>query len=144
MIAGEKILITGVTGSVAEPLGRFLATDNDIWGVARFAGDGDGRRQALDDAGITTGPSTSGRARSTTCRTISRTSCTSRGCAPTSRTSRTPCGSTSRHRVRAPALPPGQGGAGHVGHGVYSGHDDPWYAYTEDDPIGQGATGRPR
>ena len=37
MISGEKILITGVTGVVARPLAEFLAKNNEVWGVARFA-----------------------------------------------------------------------------------------------------------
>jgi nucleoside-diphosphate-sugar epimerase len=52
MISGEKILITGVSGMVGEPLARHLAKDNEVWGVARFT-DPDVRR-ALSDAGIVT------------------------------------------------------------------------------------------
>src|SRR3546814_482280 len=37
MISGEKILITGVTGMVATPLAHFLAQENEVWGIARFA-----------------------------------------------------------------------------------------------------------
>jgi UDP-glucuronate 4-epimerase len=33
---GAKILITGPTGQVAEPLARALAADNEVWGIARF------------------------------------------------------------------------------------------------------------
>jgi nucleoside-diphosphate-sugar epimerase len=36
MIRGEKILVTGVTGSIARPAARFLARDNEVWGAARF------------------------------------------------------------------------------------------------------------
>lgn len=36
MIRGEKILVTGATGAVAQPLIRFLAPDNEVWGAARF------------------------------------------------------------------------------------------------------------
>ena len=52
VISGKKILVTGVSGMVAEPLARFLAAENDVWGVARFE-DAE-RRARLDDAGITT------------------------------------------------------------------------------------------
>jgi len=61
MTSDEKILITGVTGSVAEPLARFLAAENDVWGLARF-GDTDEairlspKRVALEEAGVTTRP----------------------------------------------------------------------------------------
>ncbi|MCP3985051.1 MAG: NAD(P)-dependent oxidoreductase [bacterium] len=33
---GEKILITGVTGQVAAPVARALASDNEVWAIARF------------------------------------------------------------------------------------------------------------
>lgn len=36
MKPGSKILVTGVTGQVAEPIARALAADNEVWGVARF------------------------------------------------------------------------------------------------------------
>ena len=34
---GEKILITGVTGKIAFPIARKLASTNEVWGVARLA-----------------------------------------------------------------------------------------------------------
>jgi nucleoside-diphosphate-sugar epimerase len=52
MISGEKILVTGVSGKVAEPLARFLATDNEVWGAARFSNPE--KRRSLEAAGITT------------------------------------------------------------------------------------------
>lgn len=36
MLKNEKILITGATSTVARPLARSLARDNEVWGVARF------------------------------------------------------------------------------------------------------------
>ncbi|HEX4778792.1 MAG TPA: NAD(P)-dependent oxidoreductase, partial [Acidimicrobiia bacterium] len=36
-MSGKKILVTGPTGQVAEPITRALARDNDVWGVARFS-----------------------------------------------------------------------------------------------------------
>ena len=39
MISGEKILISGVTGIVAQPLAKFLAQNNEVWGLARFTAD---------------------------------------------------------------------------------------------------------
>jgi nucleoside-diphosphate-sugar epimerase len=44
--------VTGASGKVAEPLARFLAKDNEVWGAARFSNP-DKRRQ-LEEAGITT------------------------------------------------------------------------------------------
>ena len=52
MISGEKILVTGVHGAVAFPLARSLASENDVWGAARFTDPT--LRAKVDDAGITT------------------------------------------------------------------------------------------
>ena len=66
MLSGEKILITGVSGQIAGPLARYLAKDNEVWGIARFrpaeAGlirqvvDETDPRQLLEAAGIKTLP----------------------------------------------------------------------------------------
>lgn len=37
MLTGEKILITGLTGQVGEPIARALARENEVWGAARFS-----------------------------------------------------------------------------------------------------------
>jgi UDP-glucuronate 4-epimerase len=37
MLDGQKILITGVTGRIAFPIARALATRNEVWGAARFS-----------------------------------------------------------------------------------------------------------
>ncbi|HEY4333344.1 MAG TPA: NAD(P)-dependent oxidoreductase [Ilumatobacteraceae bacterium] len=47
----EKILITGVAGQIAFPMARFLAADNEVWGLARFSEAGS--RERVEDAGIT-------------------------------------------------------------------------------------------
>jgi UDP-glucuronate 4-epimerase len=47
---GAKILITGPTGQVANPIARALAADNEVWGIARFTDDS--ARQSLEEAGI--------------------------------------------------------------------------------------------
>jgi nucleoside-diphosphate-sugar epimerase len=52
VLSGEKILITGPAGQIAFPLARFLARDNEVWGIARF---GDAATRAEVDAlGVTT------------------------------------------------------------------------------------------
>ena len=49
-LTGEKILITGATGQVANPVAKALARDNDVWAVARF---GSAKaRQDLEGAGV--------------------------------------------------------------------------------------------
>ncbi|MGE0306118.1 MAG: NAD-dependent epimerase/dehydratase family protein [Acidimicrobiia bacterium] len=52
MLTGEKILITGPAGRIAEPLCKALAADNDVWGVARFSDEG--ARARIDAHGVTT------------------------------------------------------------------------------------------
>lgn len=47
---GRKIVVTGVTGQVAEPLAVALAADNDVVGAARFS-DADARAR-LEAAGV--------------------------------------------------------------------------------------------
>ena len=54
MIEKEKILITGVTGAIALPVARFLATHNEVWGTARFTNEA--ARQELEDVGVRTIP----------------------------------------------------------------------------------------
>ena len=49
-LSGRKVLITGPTGQVAEPVTRALARDNDVWGVARFS-DPEARAR-LEEAGV--------------------------------------------------------------------------------------------
>ena len=52
MLSGEKILITGPAGQIAYPLARYLAADNEVWGIARF---GDpSTREEVDALGVTT------------------------------------------------------------------------------------------
>ena len=52
MLSGEKILVTGVTGTVPLPIAEFLAKENEVWGLARFS-DPAARRQ-VESIGITT------------------------------------------------------------------------------------------
>ena len=46
----SKILITGPTGQVAIPIAQALATDNEVWGIARFTNTA--AREALEKAGV--------------------------------------------------------------------------------------------
>jgi UDP-glucuronate 4-epimerase len=49
-LSGEKILITGATGQVANPIAKALAADNEVWAVARF-GNAKARKD-LEAAGV--------------------------------------------------------------------------------------------
>jgi nucleoside-diphosphate-sugar epimerase len=51
-LTGEKILITGASGTIGMPLARYLAAENEVWGVARFADPV--VREETEAAGITT------------------------------------------------------------------------------------------
>jgi UDP-glucuronate 4-epimerase len=53
-LSGRKILVTGPTGQVAEPVTRALARENDVWGVARFSDAG--ARSRLEAAAVTCVP----------------------------------------------------------------------------------------
>ena len=37
MISGEKILVTGASGLVGLQLARYLARENEVWGLARYS-----------------------------------------------------------------------------------------------------------
>jgi len=52
MLSGEKILVTGPAGQIAAPLCAQLATDNDVWGIARFSVPGS--REEVEAMGVTT------------------------------------------------------------------------------------------
>ena len=51
-LSNEKILITGATGSIARPVAKFLAKDNHVIGAARFSNPA--FRKELDEAGVET------------------------------------------------------------------------------------------
>jgi UDP-glucuronate 4-epimerase len=49
-LRGAKVVVTGVTGQVGEPVARALARDNEVYGAARFHDDS--ARQRLQAAGV--------------------------------------------------------------------------------------------
>jgi UDP-glucuronate 4-epimerase len=159
VIADEKILITGVSGTIGAALAHRLAPDNEVWGVARFAGMETRAREAY--TAVATPPPS--RALST------RDALEAAGV--TVRAVDLAGGDLSvlpddftyvLHLawLRADldhledALRANVEGAGLVlqrcrrakaalvmsGMGVYSANDDPWWQYGERDPIGRGAT----
>jgi nucleoside-diphosphate-sugar epimerase len=52
VLEGEKILVTGPAGQIAEPICRHLAQSNEVWGIARFSEPGSQAR--IEDLGVTT------------------------------------------------------------------------------------------
>jgi nucleoside-diphosphate-sugar epimerase len=164
LITDEKILITGITGSVAQPIARFLAERNEVWGVARFADSPDGNaveyvpttttttggagaeddplsRASLEAAGITTRAIDLGSgdfsALPEDFTYVLHLAWMRADLAQLEQAMRTNVegpGLLLQHCRRAKAA------LVMSGMGIYSSNEDPWHAYREDDPIGRGAT----
>ncbi len=139
MISGEKILVTGVSGSVAGPLALYLAPDNEVWGIARFADPAP--RQALEDAGITTRAVDLGEGDLadvpddfTYVLHLAWTRADLSQLEASLRTNVEGAGLVLQHCRRAKAA------LVMSGMGVYSPSPDPWHLYTETDPVGRAAT----
>jgi UDP-glucuronate 4-epimerase len=159
VISGERILITGVTGTIGTALALHLAAENDVWGLARFAGS-DTRanekytavatpsatralstREGLEAAGVTV------RAVDLAAGDL--------GGLPDDFTYLVHLAWLRADLAHLEdAFRANVEGAGLVlqhcrhakaalvmsGMGVYSANDDPWWAYSERDPVGRGAT----
>ena len=159
MITDAKILITGVTGSVARPLAETLAHDNEVWGIARFADDAAREREQYTQvAGGAPLRSLSDRA------TLEAAGVTTRaidlgdgdfGDLPDDftyvlhlawmRADLAHLEDALRTNVEGPGLllhhcRRAKAALVMSGMGVYSPHDDPWHEYTESDPVGRAAT----
>jgi len=158
MISGEKILITGVTGIVGRPLATHLAQENEVWGLARFADDAAHERERfseiaaperralstrreLEAAGITTlsmdlgtGDLSEVPDDFTYVLHLAWMRADLAHLQDAVRTNVEGPGLLLQHCRRAKAA------LVMSGMGIYSGIADPWHAYTEDDPIGRGAT----
>jgi UDP-glucuronate 4-epimerase len=159
VISGERILITGVTGTIGAALALHLAAENDVWGVARFADSATRANETF--TAVATPPPT--RAFSTR-EQLEAAGVTVRavdlavgdlGDLPDDFTYVVHLAwlradlTQLEHALRANVE-----GAGLVlqhcrkakaalvmsGMGVYSANADPWWAYSERDPIGRGAT----
>ncbi len=157
MISGEKILITGVTGSVAGPLAHFLAGENEVWGLARFDETVEqqraemlgldpaapSRRQTLEAAGITTRAVDLGSGEFgdlpddfTYVLHLAWMRADFAHLDDAMRNNVEGAGLLLQHCRRAKAALVMSSTA------VYSANEDPWHPYREDDPLGQGATGQ--
>jgi nucleoside-diphosphate-sugar epimerase len=158
MITDQKILISGASGIVGQPIARFLAANNEVWGIARFLESGRNveqytqatggdvergltTRDSLHEAGVTT-------------RSIDLAS-GDFGELPDDfthvlhlswmRADLEHLEAALRTNVEGPGLllqhcRKAKAALVMSGMGIYSPSDDPWHAYTETDPIGRGAT----
>jgi nucleoside-diphosphate-sugar epimerase len=150
MISGEKILITGVTGVVARPLAAFLAKNNEVWGIARFAESKQrsnefqptaSGREVLQGLGITTRAMDLGDPNFddlpddfTYVLHLAWMRAGLDRLDDALRTNVEGPGLLLQHCRKAKAA------LVMSGMGIYSAHTDPWHAYTETDPIGRGST----
>ena len=158
MISGEKILVTGASGTVARPLACNLAADNEVWGAARFAGAPARARESFNAQTATGERSLSSREEleAAGVRTVvvdlesgdlgelpedftivlhlawMRADLAHLDAAL--RTNVEGAGVVLHHCRNAKAA------LVMSGMGVYSPSDDPWHAYTESDPVGRAAT----
>jgi nucleoside-diphosphate-sugar epimerase len=158
VITDEKVLITGVSGTVARPLAVHLAADNEVWGLARFT---DGPARAREAFSAETAPTRRGLStREELAAAGVRTVAADLGDGDLGdlpedftlvlhlawmrsgiehlqdalRTNVDGAGLLLHHcrKARAALVMSGMG--------VYSPHPDPWHAYTEHDPVGRAAT----
>ena len=142
MISGERILVTGVTGTTGRALARHLALDTEVWGLARLEGAGSAETAAdLETAGITVHRADLGSGeldglpddftyvvhlawmRGDLAQLDDALRANVEG-----------AGFLLQHCRKAKAA------LVMSGMGVYSPNDDPWWAYKEDDPVGRAAT----
>jgi nucleoside-diphosphate-sugar epimerase len=159
VITGERILVTGVTGTIGAALALHLAAENDVWGIARFAGSATRAKETY--TAVATPPPA--RAFSTreeleaagvTVRAVDLAA-GDLGDLPDDFTYVVHLAWLRADLAHLDdALRANVEGAGLVlqhcqnakaalvmsGMGVYSANDDPWWAYSERDPVGRGAT----
>jgi nucleoside-diphosphate-sugar epimerase len=140
MITDAKILVSGVTGMVGAHIARHLAPDNEVWGISRFASPGPARAE-LDAAGITTRAIDLGSGEFddlpddfTYVLHLAWARAGIDQLEDALRTNVEGAGLLLQHCQQAEAA------LVMSGMGIYTGHPDPWHAYTETDPIGRGST----
>jgi nucleoside-diphosphate-sugar epimerase len=159
VISGERILVTGVTGTIGSALAKYLAADNEVWGVARFA-DTATREKETFSAVATPSPTREMSPREqleasgVTVRAVDLASGDLGGLPDdftyvlhlawlradlsqledAFRANVEGAGLVLQHCRKAKAA------LVMSGMGVYSANDDPWWRYSERDPVGRGAT----
>jgi nucleoside-diphosphate-sugar epimerase len=138
MLSGEKILVTGPAGRIAEPLCQYLAPHNEVWGIARFSEAGS--RERVEGHGVTTRVCDLGEGRFdgvpddfTVVLHIAALLGGSTDYDQALRVNAEGTGMLLQHcRTARAALVMSTGS-------VYKPHPDPWHAYHETDPLGEDA-----
>jgi UDP-glucuronate 4-epimerase len=159
VITDERILVTGVTGTIGRQLAVHLAQNNEVWGLARF-GDPANRARETYHAVATPPPSptlSSRQALESAGVKVRRVDLATAdfGGLPQDftyvlhlawlRADLDHLESAMKANVEGAGLLLQHCRRAKValvmsGMGVYTGNDDPWWAYRETDPIGRGAT----
>jgi nucleoside-diphosphate-sugar epimerase len=159
VISGERILITGVTGTIGSALALHLAAENEVWGVARFADASTKAKEQfhavatpaptneaspleqLDEAGVTlravdlaAGDFSALPDNFTYVVHLAWMRADLTQLEDALRANVEGAGLVLQHCRRAKAA------LVMSGMGIYSANDDPWWRYSESDPIGRGAT----
>ena len=163
MISDGKILVTGASGTIAQHLATRLASDNEVWGIARFAGELDGRggtapatpgvepglpragRSELEAAGVITRAVDLGDADLASALSELPTDFTHVLHLAWTRAGIDELDAALRINVEAAGLVlhhcrRARAALVMSGMGVYSPHDDAWHRYAETDPVGRSAT----
>jgi UDP-glucuronate 4-epimerase len=139
MLSGEKILITGVTGKAVLPIAVALARTNEVWGMARFSDPG--RRAQVEALGITPFAADIGSGQfdglPTNFTRLGHFAWMRAGLDQLQeaiRVNAEGCGLIMQHcqSAKSALVVSSQG--------IYTPHDDPFYAYKESDSVGRGAT----
>ncbi len=139
MISDEKILITGASGMVGTEAAKFLAENNEVWGIARF--EDKAKRAELESAGVKTraidlgsGDFSELPSDFTYLLHLSWFRADLSQLQDAIRTNVEGAGLILQHCRKAKAA------LVMSGMGIYTGNPDPWHEYTETDPVGRGAT----
>jgi nucleoside-diphosphate-sugar epimerase len=159
VISGERILVTGASGTIGTALALHLAAENDVWGIARFADSATRDKEAfsavatpsptrafstrdrLEAAGVTVRPVdlAAGEFRElpddfTYVVHLAWLRADLAHLEDALRANVEGAGLVLQHCRKAKAA------LVMSGMGVYSANDDPWWPYSERDPVGRGAT----
>ncbi len=158
MLSGERILVTGASGTIGHLLATHLAADNDVWGIARFASDTDHEKEVYDQSVTPERRALSPRATLESAGVTTRSIDIGSGdlselpddftyvlhlawmradlvhLQDTLRSNVEGAGFVLQHCRKAKAA------LVMSGMGIYSPHPDPWHLFGETDPIGRAAT----